>query len=183
VGTARRLSSDLTGRGPLGLSTLGMLYLNAAMAASMQERAQAAMGRATGIIDEAAAVAEQQGADLDEDYTQFGPTNVELHRTDMLLRFDDGYGALETLAGLEDEAVAGLSRERKVGRRIAKARASLLTKRRDDAEKEILEADELAPEEVESRPDAINLVKDILAISPQPSQALRQLAAKCGLQA
>lgn len=128
-------------------------------------------------------MAGQQGADLDEDYTQFGPTNVELHRTDMLLRFDDGYSALETLAGLDPEAVDALSRERKAGRRIAKARASLLTRHRDDAVDEILEADRLAPEEVESRPDAINLVKDILATSPQPSRALRQLAERCGLQA
>ncbi|WBB64098.1 helix-turn-helix transcriptional regulator [Streptomyces sp. WMMC500] len=174
--TARRLEPDLSARGPLGLSTLGMLYLNAALAAAGRESAGA-------LIDHAEDVAARQGADLDEDYTMFGPTNVELHRVDMLVRFEDGWSALDTAAGVEQAALAGMSRERRARHHIARAHASLLTRRKEDAAKELLEADKLAPEEVESRPEPVSLVKDVLGATPQPGAQLRALARRCGLQA
>ncbi|MFH9822996.1 helix-turn-helix domain-containing protein [Streptomyces bobili] len=180
---ARRLSVDLTERGPLGLSTLGMLYLSAALAASSQDRTTARVRAASGYVDEAGEVAARQGADLDEDYTQFGPTNVVLHRMDVMLRFEDGWSALETANGLEPEALAGMTRERQAGHLVSVARGSLLTRRKGEAAKALLEADALAPEEVRGRPDTVNLVKDVVGSTPNPGADLRALAERCGLRA
>ncbi|MFI0233174.1 helix-turn-helix domain-containing protein [Streptomyces sp. NPDC017086] len=180
---ARRLSGDLTEQGALGLSTLGMLYLSAALAASSQERTTARVRAAGTYVDEAEEVADRQGGDLDEDYTMFGPTNVVLHRMDVLLRFEDGWAALEAAEDLAPEALAGMTRERQAGHRVSMARASLLTRRKDDAAKALLEADALAPEEVRGRPATINLVKDVVGATPNPGGELRALAERCGLRA
>jgi transcriptional regulator with XRE-family HTH domain len=181
--SARRLEAGLTDRGPLGLSTLGMLYLSAAHAASSQERTTARVRAATAYVDEADDVADRQGGDLDEDYTMFGPTNVGLHRVDMLVRFEDGWSALEAADDLEPEDLDGLSRERQAGHHIAMARASLLTRRKEEAAAELLEADRLAPEDVRGRPDTVKLVKDVVGVTPTPSGELRVLAERCGLRA
>ncbi|WP_220188479.1 helix-turn-helix domain-containing protein [Streptomyces phytophilus] len=176
LATARRLEPDLSARGPLGLSTLGMLYLNAALAAAECNSADA-------LIDRAQDVAERQGADLDEDYTMFGPTNVGLHRVDMFVRFEDGWSALDTAAGLEPSAVADMSRERRARHHLARAHAAFLTRQKDAAAKELLTADELAPEEVEGRPEPVSLVTDVLGATPRPGGQLRALARRCGLPA
>ncbi|QDQ12771.1 helix-turn-helix domain-containing protein [Streptomyces spectabilis] len=181
--TARRLAGDLAAQGPLGLSTLGMLYLSAAVAASSKDRTTARVRTATGFLDEAEDIADRQGADLNEDWTMFGPTNVGLHRVDMLIRFEDGWSALEAADDLNENAVHRMTRERQAGHHVAMARASLLTRQKDDAAKELLAADELAPEEVEARPDAVNLVKDVVDRMPNPGAQLRALAQRCGLPA
>lgn len=181
--TAERLSADLTGQGSLGLSTLGMLYLSAALAASSQERTTARVQAASGYVDEAEELAKRQGGDLDEDFTQFGPTNVGLHRVDALLRFEDGWSALRAAADIEPEALARLSRERQAGHHVAMARAWLLTRRKEEAAAALLKADELAPEEVRSRPDTVNLLKDVVRTTANPAPGLRALAERCGLQA
>lgn len=180
---ARRLEDGLVERGPLGLSTLGMLYLSAALAASSQERTTARVRAAAEYVDEAGEVADRQGGDRDEDYTMFGPTNVVLHRVDMLIRFEDGWSALEAADSLAPDAVAAMSRERQAGHQVAVARASLLTRRKDDAAVALLEADRLAPEEVRGRPDTVNLVKDVVGATASPSVSLRALAERCGLRA
>jgi transcriptional regulator with XRE-family HTH domain len=181
--SARRLEDGLVDRGPLGLSTLGMLYLSAAIASSSQERTTARVRAATDYVDEADDVADRQGGDLDEDYTMFGPTNVGLHRVDVLVRFEDGWSALEAADSLTPEALAGLSRERQAGHHVTMARASLLTRRKEAAAAELLEADRLAPEDVRSRPDTVKLVKDVVGASPAPGGELRALAERCGLRA
>lgn len=180
---ARRLAGDLEERGPLGLSTLGMLYLSAALAASSQERTPARVHAASDYVDEAGDVADRQGGDMNQDWTMFGPTNVVLHRVDMLVRFEDGWSALDAADGLAPEAVGGLTRERRAGLLVTKARASLLTRHREQAAVELLEADALAPEEVEGRPDAVSLVKDVVGATPAPDSGLRALAERCGLRA
>ncbi|MET9679784.1 helix-turn-helix domain-containing protein [Streptomyces coeruleorubidus] len=183
MAAARRLEGGLVEQGPLGLSTLGMLYLSAALAASSQERTTARVRAATDFVVAAAGVAERQGADLNEDWTMFGPTNVGLHRVDMLLRFEDGWSALEAAGELSPDALDNLTRERQAGHHVAMARASLLTRRKEDAVKELLEADRLAPEEVRGRPDTVNLVKDVIGATPNPGSELRALAQRCGLRA
>ncbi len=180
---AQRLAGGLTDRGPLGLSTLGMLYLSAALAASSQERTTARVRAAGGYVDEAADVADRQGADLNMDWTMFGPTNVGLHRVDMLLRFEDGWSALEAADDLDPEALGKMSRERRAGHHVAMAHASLLTRRKDTAAKELLETDKLAPEEVRGRSGTVSLVRDVVGATPNPGGELRALALRCGLRA
>ncbi|OIK00692.1 hypothetical protein [Streptomyces colonosanans] len=183
ITAVRRLEDGLVEQGTLGLSTLGMLYLAAAFAASSQERTTARVRAATDFVDEAADVAKRQGRDLNEDWTMFGPTNVGLHRVNMLIRFEDGWSALEAADELSQQALAGMTRERQAGHHVAMARASLLTRRKDNAAKELLEADKLAPEEVRDRPDTVNLVKDVVGVTASPGGELRALAERCGLRA
>jgi hypothetical protein len=160
-----------------------MLYLSAALAASSQERTTARVYEAGCFVDEAGDVADRQGTDLNEDWTMFGPTNVGLHRVDMLLRFEDGWSALEAAGDLDREALGRMTRERQAGHHVAMARASLLTRRKEDAVKALLEADKLAPEEVRSTPSTVNLVKDVVGATPNPGGELRALAKRCGLLA
>ncbi|MCX4863431.1 MULTISPECIES: helix-turn-helix domain-containing protein [unclassified Streptomyces] len=183
IGAARRLSTDLEASGPLGLSTLGMLYLNAAIAASSLDRSADAVRQASDHVDQAAEVADQQGADLDEDYTMFGPTNVGLHRVDVLTRFEDGWSAIEAADGLESEALYGLSKERQAQHLITMARAQLLTRRKETAAASLIEAVRLAPEEVIGRQSTVDLVADVVGATPVPGGDLRRLAARCGLPA
>lgn len=180
---ARRLEGDLTRQGPLGLSTLGMLYLSAALAASSQERTTFRIRAATDYVDEAGEAAARQGGDRDEDYTMFGPTNVGLHRVDMLVRFEDGWAALEAADALDPEAIGGLSRERQAGHQVTMARASLLTRRKEDAATALVEADRLAPEDVRGRADTVSLVKAVAGAMARPPADLRALAERCGLRA
>ncbi|MGW5291438.1 helix-turn-helix domain-containing protein [Streptomyces bacillaris] len=183
IGSARRLHGDLAAAGPLGLSTLGMLYLSAAIAASSMERTPAQVQEAIEHVDQAGEVADQQGADLNADWTNFGPTNVGLHRVDVLARFEDGWSALEAADGMDGAAVRGLKQERRAGHLITMARAQLLTRKKDAAAKSLVEAARLAPEEFKGRPATVNLVKDVVGATARPSSELRALAARCGLQA
>ncbi|MFE0422782.1 helix-turn-helix domain-containing protein [Streptomyces sp. NPDC058953] len=182
-GYARRLSNDLPGRGTLGLSTLGMLYLSAALAVSSQDRTIDRVRTASAYIDEAAEVARRQGADLNEDWTMFGATNVILHRVDMLVRFEDGWSALETANALSSESISTLKPERRARLHLSKARAGLLTRQKDQAATELLRAHEFAPEEVERRPRNTALVKETLRVTAMPTSRLRALAERCGLRA
>ncbi|MDP9953207.1 MULTISPECIES: helix-turn-helix domain-containing protein [Streptomyces] len=183
IGSARRLHADLTAAGPLGLSTLGMLYLSAAISASSMGRTPDRVRDAVEHVDQAQEVAGQQGADLNADWTNFGPTNVTLHRVDVLARFEDGWSALEAADDLDSGAVQGLKAERQAGHLITMARAQLLTRRKEDAAKSLAKAARLAPEEFKGRPATVNLVKDVLGATAKPGGELRALAARCGLQA
>ncbi|MYR36400.1 helix-turn-helix domain-containing protein [Streptomyces sp. SID4944] len=183
IGSARRLHADLAAAGPLGLSTLGMLYLSAAIAASSMERTTARVQEAIEHVGQADEVADQQGADLNADWTNFGPTNVGLHRVDVLARFEDGWSALEAADGMDGAAVRGLKQERRAGHLITMARAQLLTRKKDAAAKSLVEAAQLAPEEFKGRPATVNLVKDVVGATAKPSSELRALAERCGLQA
>lgn len=183
IGSARRLHNDLTAAGPLGLSTLGMLYLSAAISASSMGRAPDRVRDAVAHVDQAGEVADQQGADMNADWTNFGPTNVSLHRIDVLARFEDGWSALEAAEGMDGGAVQGLKAERQAGHLITMARAQLLTRKKEAAAKSLVEAARLAPEEFKGRPATVNLVKDVVGATAKPGRELRALATRCGLQA
>ncbi|AXK34543.1 XRE family transcriptional regulator [Streptomyces armeniacus] len=180
---AARLRDDLTGAGARGLSTLGMLYLNAAVAASAGERTAQAVATATALVDEADDAAAEQGGDRNEDWTAFGPTNVGLHRVDVLVRFEDGWSAIEAADGLAAPSLHALTRERRAQHLIALARAALLTRRKDDAAHALLEAERMAPQEVRERPSSVDLVRDVVGVTPAPGGELRALAERCGLRA
>lgn len=183
IGSARRLHGELTAAGPLGLSTLGMLYLNAAISASSLERTTGRVRDAIEHVDQAAEVADQQGGDLNADWTNFGPTNVGLHRVDVLARFEDGWSALEAAEAMDDTNVQSLKHERRAGHLITMARAQLLTRKKEAAAESLVEAARLAPEEFRGRPSTVSLVKDVVGATATPSGELRALAARCGLQA
>ncbi len=100
----------------------------------------------------------------------------------MLLRLDDAWSALEAAQRVAPGALAGLGRERRARHLVTSARAAALTRRREDAVRALLEAEQLAPEEVR-RPAVVGLVRELLMLVPHPDTSLRGLAHRCGLPA
>ncbi|WP_236244315.1 helix-turn-helix domain-containing protein [Streptomyces sp. CC210A] len=178
---AAELRPELEQEGSIGLSTLGMLYLVAAVGATGAGRSPSSVAEATERLGEAGEVAQRQGDDQDADYTSFGPTNVRLHEVDVLLRLDDAWSALEAAQRIDPGALAGLGRERQARHLVTSARASALTRRREDATQLLLDAEQLAPEEVR-RPSVLGLVRELLILVPNPDLSLRELAQRCGLR-
>lgn len=179
--TAASLRPDLEQAGPIGLSTLGMLYLVAAVGTTGSGRTPQSVAAATERLDEANEVAGQQG-EQGGDFTSFGPTNVALHQVDVLLRLDDAWSAIEAAQQIDPAAVISLGRERQARHLVTTARASALTRQRDDAIRDLLEAERLAPQEV-ARPSVVRLVGQLLELVPSPGPELRGLAQRCGLTA
>jgi hypothetical protein len=163
-----------------GLATLGMLYLVAAVAGTGEGRSPVAVRATDERIAAAAEVAERQ-PDPGADFTGFGTANVALHRVDTLLRLDDAYTAVEVAQRLEPGAVEALGRERQARHLVTIARARALTRERTHAERALLEAERLAPEEVR-RPAVAQLVGELLELAPSPSAELTGLASRCGLR-
>ncbi|MBO8191204.1 helix-turn-helix transcriptional regulator [Streptomyces oryzae] len=179
--TAATLRPDLESAGIAGLSTLGMLYLVAAVGATGGGRSSESVAAATELLDEAGEVADQQGEESG-DFTSFGPTNVAIHEVDVLLRLDDAWSAVEAAQRIGPAAVFGLGRERQARHLITTARASALTRRREEAIRDLLKAERLAPQEV-ARPSVVRLVGQLLELVPSPGPELRGLAQRCGLPA
>ncbi|WP_103502956.1 MULTISPECIES: helix-turn-helix domain-containing protein [unclassified Streptomyces] len=179
--SAGTLRPDLETAGPDGLATLGMLYLVAAVAGTGEGRSPGAVRATDERIAAAAEVAERQ-PDPGADFTGFGTANVLLHRVDTLLRLDDAYTAVEVAQRLEPGAVEVLGRERQARHLVTVARARALTRERTHAERALLEAERLAPEEVR-RPAVAQLVGELLELVPSPSAELTGLASRCGLRA
>lgn len=178
---ANTLRGELEQSGAAGLSTLGMLYLVAAVGATGTGRSPRAVATATERLGEAGEVAEQQG-EHGADFTSFGPANVQLHEVDVLLRLDDAWSAVETAQRIDGGAVAALGRERQARHLVTTARASALTRRREDAVRDLLEAERLAPEEVR-RPSVTRLVGELTELVSTSGPELTGLARRCGLRA
>lgn len=178
--TADALRHDLEHSGPSGLSTLGMLYLVAAVAITGEGRSRRTVGDAADWLASAGEVAERQGGS-GADYTSFGGTNVLLHEVDVALRLDDAWSAVESAQAITPQAVDALGRERQARHLITTARARAVTRDRDAASRDLLRAERLAPEEVR-RPAVVRLVADLLVLVPSPGAELTGLARRCGLR-
>ncbi|MCH6160744.1 DNA-binding protein [Streptomyces marispadix] len=177
--TATELRDDLERSGVAGLSTLGMLYLVAAVGTSNEDRSPRCVAVAEERLAEAAEVADQQG-EKGADFTSFGPTNVALHEVDVLLRLDDAWSAVEAAQRITPQAVGALGRERRARHLVTTARARAMTRSRDNAVRDLLEAERLAPEEVR-RPAVTKLVGELVELIPSPGPELTGLARRCGL--
>ncbi|MFD5184008.1 helix-turn-helix domain-containing protein [Streptomyces sp. NPDC058372] len=179
--TAETLRPALETGGAPGLSTLGMLYLVAAVAVTGDGRSPRTVGAAADRLAEADDVAAQQG-ERGADYTSFGSTNVSLHKVDVALRLDDAWSAVESSADITPGALGALGRERQARHLVTTARARALTRDRGAATRDLLDAERLAPEEVR-RPSVTRLVGELMELVPTPGPELTGLARRCGLPA
>jgi transcriptional regulator with XRE-family HTH domain len=179
--TATILRPDLERAGSAGSSTLGMLYLVAAIGISNNDRSPRIVADAGERLAEAGEVADRQGPD-GADFTSFGATNVALHEVDVLLRLDDAWSAVEAARRITAQAVGALGRERQARHLVTTARAHALTRSRESAVRDLLEAARLAPEEVR-RPAVAQLVGELMELVPSPGPELTGLARRCGLTA
>lgn len=128
------------GDGPLQ-SAYGMLFLAGSMAAARSD------DRATtrDYLREAADAAARLGGDRNHLWTAFGPTNVAIHRVNTAMELGDVQIALDLGPTVDTSA---LPAERRVRHLLDIARAYNLTGRRDEAIATVLQAEQLAPEQV-----------------------------------
>ena len=126
---------------PAYLSVYGTLFLTGAMAAARAE------DRATTqeFLREAESAATRLGANGNHMWTAFGPTNVKIHRVATAGELGDIQIAAELGPQVD---TSGLPIERRVRHSLEVARALSAWNRTDDALAVVLDAEELAPEQV-----------------------------------
>lgn len=135
------LESGLDNASPTYLSIYGTLFLVGSMAAArLDDR-----GGAREFLAEADRVAHRLGHDANHMWTAFGPTNVAIHRVSTAMELGDVQIAAD-LGPRVDPSTLPL--ERRVRHALEVARAYSAQNRTDEALALLLDAEELAPEQV-----------------------------------
>ncbi|MEU6822169.1 helix-turn-helix domain-containing protein [Streptomyces atriruber] len=147
--TAVQLVSDAAGflapgldeATPAYLSVYGTLFLTGSMAAARAE------DRATtqAFLHEAEVTASRLGGDGNHMWTAFGPTNVAIHKVATAGELGDFQVAAELGPQID---TSGLPVERRVRHNLEVARALSAWNRTDDALSVVLDAEQMAPEQV-----------------------------------
>jgi transcriptional regulator with XRE-family HTH domain len=188
LAAATRLQPGLLRSGPEGYSVLGMLFLKAAMAEAAAAEAEDRhperhARRVPDFLNEADEHAARLGGDANYLYTAFGPTNVAAYRVAAHVHLSEGADAVAVAHGIPAPAFQSLPRERRAHLLADRARGETQAGLREDAVTTLLEAEELAPEEVRCRPRTRALVEDLrlLGVPPSVQGRLRLLADRCGL--
>ncbi|MFI6759960.1 helix-turn-helix domain-containing protein [Micromonospora sp. NPDC050417] len=154
---------------PARLSVYGSTLLQAAMAA-------ARLGDHDGVrelLRSAEEAANHLGADRNEYWTSFGPTNVELHRAAAAIELGEGREAVDIHENrLHHRRLAGLLPERRAHHLLDIARGYLLVGETGCAGDALVEADRVAPWEIRGRPLAHELMADILRRTKGTAPAL-----------
>lgn len=138
---ARYLTADLSRAGPAYQSVYGTLFLAGSMAAARAEDRSttraflAEVDRAAGLL----------GGDANHLWTAFGPTNVAIHRVATAMELGDLQVALDLGPRVNVEA---MPTERRVRHALEVARAYSVGNRTDQALQVLLEAEQVAPEQV-----------------------------------
>lgn len=135
------LGADLGHADAAMLSVYGSLFLAGGMAAARAED----RGTTRSFLQEAQESADRLGGDANHLWTAFGPTNVAIHRVNTAMELGDVQVALD-LGPLLD--TSGLPTERRVRHALELARAYSARNRRDDGLAVLLDAEQIAPEQV-----------------------------------
>lgn len=157
------------------VSVYGTLFLTGAVAAARaDDRASV-----TAFLAEAADCAGRLGRDANAMWTAFGPTNVAIHRMTAAMELGDVQIAVDLAPRID---AAGLPTERRVRHAIETARAYTARNRRDDALSVLLDAEQLAPEQIRHHAISRQLVLSWLRNNRGTrSVALEQLAGRLRL--
>ncbi|WP_216642282.1 helix-turn-helix domain-containing protein [Micromonospora sp. WMMA2032] len=135
------LEPHLTHASPALLSVYGTLFLSGSMAAARANDA----GTTRTFLAAAAHAAGQLGTDANHLWTAFGPTNVVIHRVATAAELGDVQVAVDLGPRVDTR---GLPMERRVRHALEVARAYSSWNRVDDAQAVLLEAEQMAPEQV-----------------------------------
>lgn len=135
------LQGGLGHASPAYLSMYGTLFLAGAVAAARAED-RATVRQFLGEADQAAA---RLGQDANHLWTAFGPTNVAIHRVTTAMDLGDVQVAIDLGPSLD---TSGLPIERQVRHSMETARALSAWNRTDEALSVLLDAEQLAPEQV-----------------------------------
>lgn len=159
-------------------SVYGNTVLQAAMAA-------ATAGNAIGVRDlirEARQVAKHVPDKANHYRLSFGLTNVGIHHVSALVSLGEGGLAVETAAKIDDEGIHAIRRERRANHYVDVARGYSQSGQREEALEMLLEAEALAPREVNCRPIARGTIENLIERSRgKPPVALRSLAERAGV--
>jgi transcriptional regulator with XRE-family HTH domain len=178
ISFASRLEPAL--RTAADMSAYGNAVLQAVMAA-------ATSGNAIGVRDlirEARGVASHVPDGANHYRLSFGPANVGIHHVAALVSLGEGGLAVETAARIDEAGMSLLRRERRANHHVDVARGYSQCGLRDEALAKLLEAEQLAPREVNCRPVARGTIENLMQRSRgKPPGALRSLAGRAGVTA
>jgi transcriptional regulator with XRE-family HTH domain len=172
---AQRLATDTRIAAPESLSVYGSLLLRGAIAAAQAEDRAGSLS----LLDEAGEAGSRLGHDDNYRWTAFGPANVVLHRINVAVRLGDAGSAINYARRVN---LGQLSvTERKASLFVDAAQAFSQWGKHEKAFRALRTAEELAPQEVRSRPAVRSLVSDLLATAPPTLRPhLSEFAARIG---
>ncbi|GAB3498736.1 helix-turn-helix transcriptional regulator [Amycolatopsis cihanbeyliensis] len=158
----------------------GMLLLSAEITASRQGN-----GSLAGDLHQEAVSATGRLAPEHRDHhTVFGPANVQVHRVSALVRLREGKHAIRYADTIEPSLIACLPSERQSNYLLDLTDAYTQTGSYRNALRVLIQADQLAPQEVRCRPLARRLISGLLLTNPGGADAgLRRIAHKAGVNA
>ncbi|WP_441250542.1 helix-turn-helix domain-containing protein [Kitasatospora sp. McL0602] len=145
------LESGIARASPSYLSIYGTLFLVGSMAAARLDDRETVRG----FLAEAERVAHRLGHDANHMWTAFGPTNVAIHRVSTAMELGDVQIAVDLGPRIDPSA---LPVERRVRHTLELARAYNAQNRMGEALALVLDAEELAPEQVRYHPIPRDLV-------------------------
>jgi hypothetical protein len=164
------LQAGLADASPEYLSVYGTLFLAGAMAAARAED----RATANAFLKEADEAARRLGHDANHMWTAFGPTNVAIHRVSTAIELGDIQVALDQGPRIDASA---LPIERRVRHTLEVARAYAAHNEPAEALSLVLDAEELAPEQVQYHFISRQLVtKWVRTQRGKPSYQLTELA-------
>ncbi len=179
---AHGLAPHLATRQPAFLSAYGMLLLKGSIAAAYVQRERDVVDLQAEAFD----VADQLGADRNEDWSAFGRTNVGVHKVSALAEMRAAGRVIEAAEELSPADLRRLPRERRASHLLDVARGHLQVGQREEAATGLLDADHLAPEEVRCRRMTREIMTELMHSYPRgsrPSSALTTLASALGVVA
>jgi transcriptional regulator with XRE-family HTH domain len=171
---AEYLQPMLAAPTPQLLSVYGSLHLMCALSAARDDDRNMAGTH----LAEAADSAHRLGGDANHVWTAFGPTNVTIHQVCVAMELGDIQRAIVIGPDLDTSA---LPAERRVRHAIEVARAFVRLNRADEALTHLLEAEQIAPDQVRYHRLSRMLVKEILA-RPRPPRLAVDLAYRMGVR-
>ena len=152
--TADRLAPGIGAGSPAYLSAYGMLFLKGGIAAARSGKAALARD----LHAEARQVAVRLGPNPNVQWSNFGTANVAVHRVSALADLREGGRVVEEAARIDPAELNTLGQERRANHFLDVARGLAQWGRREQAVSVLLEADQLAPQEVRCRPVARRLI-------------------------
>jgi transcriptional regulator with XRE-family HTH domain len=178
--TASRLHSELRDASSACLSAYGMLFLKGTIAAARDGH----VALVRDFLAEAQDVATQLGPNPNVQWSNFGTANVAVHRVSALADLHEGGRVVEEAARIDPGELGTLSKERRANHLLDVSRGYSQWGKRDKAIATLLDADQLAPEDVRCRPVTKRLIAALAQSFPRgirPSAAFNRLANAVGL--
>jgi len=132
-------------------------------------------------LDQAAALAEQLGADGNHGWTAFGPTNVAIHRVSVAAELGDAAEALRSATVVDPDRLPDGLRSRRAQVHLDLAWAQAQRKRDAESLLHLMEAERSAPEAIRYNIMVRETIRELLSRSRQPgTNALQELAVRAG---